>query len=103
MFRFVEYTSAENDSGDHQIQPSLPASNIAFISENNADFDNNGQSNSRPAEHSDYQQSFQYSPSQVPTSYPVGSQSLLSPLKSEYEASLFKYFMTSLSPWVGIP
>ncbi|KAB8264448.1 hypothetical protein BDV32DRAFT_135344 [Aspergillus pseudonomiae] len=99
MFRFVEYTSAENDSGDHQIQPSLPASNITFISENNADFDNNGQSNSRPAEHSDYQQSFQYSPSQVPTSYPVGSQSLLSPLKSEYEASLFKYFMTSLSPW----
>ncbi|GAB1191023.1 hypothetical protein APSETT444_000192 [Aspergillus pseudonomiae] len=91
MFRFVEYTSAENDSGDHQIQPSLPASNITFISENNADFDNNGQSNSRPADHSDYQQSFQYSPSQVPTSYPVGSQSLLSPLKKREQSIADEY------------
>ena len=107
MFRFVEYASVEDDSGDYQLQPSRLASTITFVSENNTEIDSNGPSNSKPEGHNDHQRSFQNSPSQVPvpvpTSGPVGSQFLLSPLKSEYEASLFKYFMTSLSPWVGAP
>ncbi|KAE8140013.1 hypothetical protein BDV38DRAFT_269417 [Aspergillus pseudotamarii] len=103
MFRIVEYASVENDSEDYQLQPSRPPSNITLVSENNTEIDGNGPSNSKPEGHNDHQRSSQNSPSQgpvpVPTSCTVGSQFLLSPLKSEYEASLFKYFMTSLSPW----
>lgn len=107
MFRFVEYASVENSSEDRQLQPSLTASHITFVNENDADIESNSPSNNRPHGRNDYQQSSQHFPSQmsnsVPTSCPVGSGSPLSPLKSEYEASLFKYFMTSLSPWVGAP
>ncbi|QMW42327.1 hypothetical protein G4B11_005651, partial [Aspergillus flavus] len=103
MFRFVEYASVENSSEDRQLQPSLTTSHITFVNENDADIESNSPSNNRPHGRNDYQQSSQHSPSQmsnsVPTSCPVGSGSPLSPLKSEYEASLFKYFMTSLSPW----
>ncbi|EIT79026.1 hypothetical protein BDV35DRAFT_271374 [Aspergillus flavus] len=103
MFRFVEYASVENSSEDRQLQPSLTASHITFVNENDADIESNSPSNNRPHGRNDYQQSSQHFPSQmsnsVPTSCPVGSGSPLSPLKSEYEASLFKYFMTSLSPW----
>ncbi|KAE8379888.1 hypothetical protein BDV26DRAFT_258447 [Aspergillus bertholletiae] len=103
MFRFVEYASIENDSEDGQLQPKLPARNITFISENDADLESNGLSNSRAEGPNNNQQSSQHSSSQVLNSVPIpcpaGSQSLLSPLRSEYEASLFKYFMTSLSPW----
>ncbi|KAB8227175.1 uncharacterized protein BDW43DRAFT_324161 [Aspergillus alliaceus] len=88
MFRFVEY-SVENSVG--------------FTSQSEADLESNGRFNPTTEGQNGYQQSLQLSPSQasssVPRLSPMRPQSRVSPLGSVYEASLFKYFMTSLPPW----
>ncbi|KAF7593129.1 hypothetical protein BBP40_012008 [Aspergillus hancockii] len=78
------------------------SNNTTFISENDANAKCTGLLKSGAGSQNDYQQSLRHPPqvsNPVSTFSSTESRSQLSSLKSEYEASLFKYFMTSLSPW----
>ncbi|KAE8149772.1 hypothetical protein BDV25DRAFT_130105 [Aspergillus avenaceus] len=91
MFRFVEYPVVPH-SETRQLRPSAVARNSIEFVHVNARFESPRLSDSRA-------ESRHVSPYYPPVPSPVAFDPHASPVRNSYEASLFKYFMTSLSPW----